>query len=269
MKLLEQLESLMEQASFGKIQREIYDYVLTKLKVSADIRSSLDEISRSTDQFWVSEFDDVSHEFKDGEISTIEDVIANAMQAVAYEMQQYLGNSMNHEPGAKTVKINVDNLDYDAIPSKDIKGIIDKIDPTLIAKQKELERVEAEERKAASKAAIKAITKERLTELVAFVKKYEKAGWKIMAVEAKRKNPDLPAGIDKDQLDGVKTPEEVRARFKEHMSDDQFIAAIFQGAEWAADDAKDESRWLDVSALWVVARNAGLRNKFKSMYGAL
>jgi len=174
-------EILLEAMSFGQMQQVVYDYVFSKIKSSPktkEVVSQLRQLARDTDQFWVSDFDDLQQAFKDQNLDDIKNHLAYGIEAMVHEIEEYVTNRMNHEPGYKPPQLFIGaNMTADGIPDKDLDSIITKVDPQIVARvKKELEQA-AKNRAAAKAKQVKSITKERIEEVAAFVKKHSKAGW--------------------------------------------------------------------------------------------
>lgn len=163
------------------MQKKIYAYVLSKIKTDSETLSAIKDLMAGSDQFWTSLFDEVPYN-KDATIDQLIDGLCGAIIGVKDRIEEYFDDSMNHEPGYKKPKITFTDLeDYDSIPGKDLEKLVDEINPGVLAAAKK----EAAERdakvKAAKAAEIKSITKERLEEVAAYVKKWSAAGWKDFA----------------------------------------------------------------------------------------
>lgn len=88
---------------FGKMQKVVYAFVLSKQTEMVDYTKSLIE---STDQFWVSSFDDLFEAInKNSNPDQYIDQLCNAIEAVSASIVDFYGNVWNHPTGYKPVKI--------------------------------------------------------------------------------------------------------------------------------------------------------------------
>lgn len=200
------LEILTEAISFGTMQKKIYEYVFSKMKTDKDTLAAIKDEAEN-DRFWTSSFDEVLHAIeRDYSIDSLIDALCQAIIDVKEKIEDHYGNAMNHAPGYKKPKITFSNLeDFDSIPEKDLNKLVSELAPGVLEKAQK-ERADREAKaKAAKKAEIKSITKERLEEVAAYVKKWSAAGWKDFASVIKKQkwvaeNFSSDYGVTVDEL---------------------------------------------------------------------
>lgn len=221
MKLQELLEST-GSITPAKVQRVVYDYVLSKLTVSDEVKKELKSAFQN-DGFWVTEFDNLYSNASRGNYDTTLDSLAAAIEAVAVSIKDHYSDPMNHEPGYKPQKIAIAKLELHSISSKDLDILITKIDPSMVDGSKKQKKSEI-----ASKASV---SKDLIGEVAAFVKKHDAASWKeYFAVLKKSKRVDdyLPPQFANGKLDvkSIKTAEELKNKFTELPNQD-YVESVF------------------------------------------
>lgn len=176
----------------GEVNSIIYALAQKLIKTDANTKASIAALLRDTDQFWVSELDDVTRELeklpKRTGLEQFYDAVDAAVDAVLHSMVEYYTDSANHEPGYKVPKIS--KPEHVQVPV----GVIDKAfskfqvladkvksekDATKAAKTKDAEKLKA----ALTPTAIAAIAK---IADAAFVKVISEAGLAKIAKSPKR-----------------------------------------------------------------------------------
>lgn len=93
---------------FGKMQRVVYDFVISQQTEMVEYSSLLAE---STDQFWVPEFDDLLEACEESSHPDMYiDQLANAVEAVNSSMIEFYQNPWNHPPGYKPISLKTINV---------------------------------------------------------------------------------------------------------------------------------------------------------------
>lgn len=215
MKLQELLESA-QSLSPAKVQKVVYDYILDNLAAPAQIKKEL-KIAFENDGFWVPEFDDLYNSVSRGNYDTILDSLAGAIEAVASSIKDHYIDPANHEPGYKAQKLTVDNLEFNAIPSKDLDELITKLDPSIIDDLKKKKKIEDTKLADLKKSKV-AAAKDKIDEVAEFVKKYDAASWKeyfAVLKKAKRVDDFLPSQFANGKLDirSIKSAEDLKNKF--------------------------------------------------------
>lgn len=253
--LLESKQIIFEAVSFRGIQNVVYEYVLTNMKLEKSLQDHARELTHSTDQFWVDEFDSVLGAFeRSKDIYVIEDALSDAVIAVSESIVDYYGDSANHPPGYKAKKLTP----LSNVKEKDLHAMIEKIDANYMKKLKDEEAAEKLHQKAIKAEQIKSITPERLQKIAAFVKKNDAAGWKVFYKQIK--NPKIKLSdyfdfkdIPESKAQAVKSPEELKALFKS-LEPKKYIAGIVDNFWNTAELSKEE----EFHGLRIVASNNAL-----------
>jgi hypothetical protein len=255
-------ELFEEKADFGKIQRVIYDYVVSKLKAKPEIISYIKDLIKSSDQFWVHEFDNVLEAIeKEHSIYSIMDDIENAAISVSETITDYFSNANNHPPGYKTQKI----AQIVDVTEADLKVMLEKMVPGLAKKYADEEHAHKQKQKALRAEEIKSITKERLASIAAFIKKHDANGWKTYfkivprALKDERMLKDYFPKFTKSDLEKFKTAEDLKAAYAA-LGAKEYLLAIADNL-YNIDDNFDKSENVEFAGLDIVRRSKSLSNK--------
>lgn len=212
-------EILKESYSFGEMQKHVYDFVIAKMKLKGSLKDHALELAKSTDDFWVNEFDDVHNSIsKEHERGEVFDMLANAIQAVSSSIVDYYGDEMNHPPGYKPHNLT----EIDDVSDKELSKLVKLIAPEYTAKIEKIEHEKVIAKKEAS-AKAKEHAKENFDSVVKFVKKYDKTGWETALHHVKQmlksRNVDeelkISFGYDSDleKIKAAKTVQELKSCF--------------------------------------------------------
>ena len=131
MKLLNELLQLNEDVNFKKLQHQIYDYVLKRLKLPHDITLDLDDIMKNTDNLWVGEFDSILKCIEEEySLSDIYNKFFDATYAIIFNIDVYLDKKWKNKYDLS--KYDLDNINIGPLERKDVKQILNKSYPGLV-----------------------------------------------------------------------------------------------------------------------------------------
>jgi hypothetical protein len=143
---------VFEALSFGDMQKVIYEYVIKHTKGNKGVLEHARELARSTDDFWVEEFDQTyatlekQAKSESPNLERIEDSLIESIMAVSDAIVKFYANEMNHHPGYEAAKNQAKLLDDEKISNEDLHEMFNKINPVLFKKAKDFEAEEAKRR---------------------------------------------------------------------------------------------------------------------------
>ena len=262
MKIHELLESkLTESYNFSGMQQIIYKIVLKKMKaLNPDMHDSYaNELARTTDQFWVDDFDAVDKAFtRADDLDEFIESILNAIDSVCQSVIEYFVDPMNHPPGYSVRKLK--GIDVDAITDKEVLAIIKEVDPNVLAEIEATEKKAVEADKALRAQQKASITKEKLDEVAALVKKYDTKGWESFYKIIKKDKHILgyfPKGTTQEIIDGFRSSSELKEFFKK-MGGKEYVREICDNIQNINTPKEDG---IKISDLRIISRDTSLSNK--------
>lgn len=194
-----------------ELQEHIYTFVLQKLQADSFTCSDAKHLAKTTDEFWVSEFDDVLVAFEQNE------QVFSAVECAIYEVltviEDYYADPLNNLSGKKTVVTFADITDADII------SVVNSIQPGYITDDEAGAEL-------VKQAMLVNVSHAELEGLAKAVLQHDGAGWDsfftMLAPEY------VPPSISEADVKLVKNGTELRALFLRKLPAHEYVEAVYE-----------------------------------------